>query len=377
MSSLVAVADIRPAMQPSLFAPSGREVALTPEVEEMLTQNAAVAIGVSGGKDSVASALAVSRHLDTIGHTGPRVLIHSDLGRIEWKDSLAACQRLADYLGWELIVVRRKAGDMIARWQQRWANNVERYVNLECVKMILPWSTPGMRFCTSELKTAVIASDLKKRFPSQPILNVTGIRWQESKARSRMPISEVSSKLTRKDADGLTWNSIIGWQIEEVFDEIRESGLVLHEAYRVYGSSRVSCCFCIMSSGPDLLAAAVCEDNHDAYRLLVELESESGYGFQGNRWLADVAPQLLDGDLRLRIQLAKAVNSAREVIESRIPDDLLYVKGWPTRIPTREEAKLLAGVRQEVVELTGIAAKYLDADSIIGRYKELMAEKAA
>lgn len=376
MSSLVSIANIAQTAQPSLFQ-SDRKVALTPEVEAMLAANAAVAVGVSGGKDSVACALVVAHHLDVIGHTGPRVLMHSTLGRIEWIDSLPSCQRLANHLGWELIVVRRKAGDMIARWQQRWANNVARYANLECVKMILPWSTPTMRFCSSEMKVQILASELNRRFTNVPILNITGIRWQESTARSRMPVSTVSSKLDKKNRKSLTWNAIIDWRIEEVFSEVQSAGLELHEAYRVYGSSRVSCSFCIMSSGPDMLAASGCEDNHESYRLLVELEAESGYGFQGNRWLADVAPHLLSEDLRERTKRAKVVNAERASIESRIPGHLLYEKGWPKAIPSREEAELLSVVRREVAELTGIEAKYLDADSIIERYEQLMAEKAA
>lgn len=396
MSSLVSINDIVSA-QPSLFQFERREVILTPEVDAMLAKNAVVAIGVSGGKDSFACALAVDQHLKEIGHTGPRILIHSDLGRIEWRDSLPACQRLAAHLGWELVVVRRNAGDMIARWQQRWKNNVERYVNLEMVKQLLPFSTPSMKFCTSEMKVAVIASELRRRFPTQPILNVTGIRWQESTARSRMPISEVFKRLLRSkkpEEPGMltraelkelakekipayTWNAIISWRIEEVFAEIAAARLELHEAYRVYSSSRVSCAFCIMSSGPDLLAAASCEDNHEAYRLLVELEAVSGYGFQGNRWLGDVAPHLLDDDLRERLKRAKEINAKRKEIEDRIPEHLLYVEGWPTAVPSRADAELLAGVRREVAALTGIEAKYLDADSIIARYAELMVEKAA
>ena len=43
------------------------------------------------------------------------------------------------------IVVRRAAGDMMDRWLKRWSNNLARYVNLNCVKLILPWSTPSMR----------------------------------------------------------------------------------------------------------------------------------------------------------------------------------------------------------------------------------------
>ena len=96
-------------------APPGQpnQVALTPEVQAMLDRNAVVAVGVSGGKDSDACAIAVAKYLDQIGHSGPRLLVHSDLGRIEWKDSLPSCERLAQRLGWELLVVRRQAGDML------------------------------------------------------------------------------------------------------------------------------------------------------------------------------------------------------------------------------------------------------------------------
>ncbi len=139
-------------------------------------------------------------YLDEIGHTGPRVLIHSDLGRVEWRDSLPSCERLAHALGWELLVVTRQAGDMLARWEGRWQNNVKRYADLACVKLILPWSTPSMRFCTSELKVAIISSALRKRWPTQEIVNVSGIRRQESAARSKMPVSVRMPQLCRKGA---------------------------------------------------------------------------------------------------------------------------------------------------------------------------------
>ena len=78
-----------------------------------------------------------------------------------------------------------------------------------------------------------------------------------------------------------------------------------------------------------------------------------------------------------RIQRAKAVNKEREAIESRIPDHLLYEAGWPRCVPTYREAELLAGVRREVAALSGLDAIYLDADSIVARYEQLLAEKQA
>lgn len=352
-------------------------IAITPEVEALLARNATVAIGVSGGKDSVAVAIAVSKHLDAIGHTGNRVLVHADLGRVEWKDSLPSCQRLAERIGWDLMVVARGAGDMLARWEGRWANNVARYADLSCVKLILPWSTPAMRFCTSELKVAVITSALRKRFPREDIVNVAGIRRQESSARAKMPVSAPMARLARKDAVGMTWNAIIEWPVEQVFDEIASAGLVSHEAYTVYGASRVSCVYCIMSSAVDLQAGVRCADNHDVYRAMVEIEARSTFAFQGSRWLADVAPHLLSDDLVQRVERAKRGAAERQAAEAMLPDHLLYTKGWPTSIPTWSEAELIADVRRRVAQAVGIDVGVTTPEAVIERYVELRAAAAA
>jgi 3'-phosphoadenosine 5'-phosphosulfate sulfotransferase (PAPS reductase)/FAD synthetase len=288
-------------------------------------------------------------------------------------DSLPSCQRLAAHIGWELIVVHRKAGDMLARWQGRWANNLVRYRDLACVKLILPWSTPSMRFCTSELKTAVIASALKKRFAGLDILNITGVRRQESSSRSRLPVLAPMPRLTRKNAAGMSWNAILEWRLDDVLESISESGLALHDAYTKYGASRVSCAFCIMSSESDLMAAAGCDDNRDLYRLMVELEADSTFGFQGKRWLADVAPVLLTAALRERIHEAKRKAILRQNIEAELPAHLLFTQGWPTAMPTDDEADLIASVRLRISELLGISAKHLTGDSVRARYAELMA----
>jgi 3'-phosphoadenosine 5'-phosphosulfate sulfotransferase (PAPS reductase)/FAD synthetase len=53
-----------------------------------------------------------------------------------------------------------------------------------------------MRFCTSELKTAIICRELVRRFPGQTILSVSGIRREESTKRKLAPIVKVQPKLT-------------------------------------------------------------------------------------------------------------------------------------------------------------------------------------
>jgi 3'-phosphoadenosine 5'-phosphosulfate sulfotransferase (PAPS reductase)/FAD synthetase len=354
-----------------------RTITTTPEIDSAIKSGSPIAIGVSGGKDSCAMALALTDYLDAEGHSGPRILIHSDLGRTEWKDSLPTCERLAEATGLELLVVRRQAGDMLARWQGRWSNNVERYESLSCVKLILPWSTPSMRFCTSELKIDVICAALTNRWRGTTILSASGIRADESTQRAKAPIAKRQPKLDRttRKTEGWDWHPILHWTEAEVWALCEEKGFRMHEAYTRYGSSRVSCAFCILGKNADLRAAAGCADNHDLYREMVALEVESTFAFQGGEWLGDVAPGLLTDEMRQDIVVAKEAARRREEAEARIPDHLLYTKGWPTCVPTLEEAELLGEVRREVADAVGLSVLHTDAICIIGRYEELMAEK--
>lgn len=134
---------------------------------------------------------------------------------------------------------------------------------------------------------------------------------------------------------------------------------------------------CIMSSEADLVASAACEDNHEPYIRMVELEVRSSFAFQGSRWLSDVAPHVLPPSLRSQAQEAKAIALQRQVVEAEIPQHLLYAAGWPTCLPTRSEAELLARVRRQVSSLLGLNAQCLDAGGVHDRYAELLALKEA
>ncbi|MFC0808981.1 phosphoadenosine phosphosulfate reductase family protein [Ensifer sp. P24N7] len=345
-------------------------IATTPNIDMLIASGSPVAIGVSGGKDSQASALATFSHLDRIGHTGPRLLIHADLGSVEWDASSSICEELASFLGVELVTVRRRSGGLMERWEARWLSSVDRYQSLSTVTLVPCWSTPAMRFCTSELKTHVITAELKRRFPAQTIINVTGVRRAESAAGANATVASA-------DAGGriMTWRPIVEWSEADVFAAIDRSGLLPHPAYRQFGMSRVSCRFCIMSSLPDLVAAAARPEAHDLYRRMVALEARSTFAFQGSRWLGDVAPHLLDAQSRAALVRGKAAAVARVNAEGRITRPMLYVKGWPVRMLTDGEADLLAEVRQEVSHSLGFASRFVDRESIHARYAELLAAK--
>lgn len=382
MSALVTIGVKRPGR-------IDRGVEVDATIAEMLGAGAVVAIGVSGGKDSCAAAIATVEYLRGIQFAGTIVLVHADLGDkdpsldVEWADSLPTCERLAAQLGLELIVVRRKAGGMMKRWHKRWSNNVARYIDLRCVRVILPWSTPSMRFCTSELKSAPIASALVKRFPGQPIISACGIRREEGNGkdnspRTNAPTSEENTRLTSKrwNTFGVNWNPIAAWTEGDVFAYCASHGFQMHEGYAL-GMKRISCVFCIMQGQDDQRIAASILAHVPLFRTVARLEIDSTFGFQGSHWLADIAPQNLDAGMLAELAASKARAARRIAIEKRIPKHLLYTKGWPHVMPTRAEAEDLAAVRREVGDLLGIRVRYTDADAVLGRYAQLMAINAA
>lgn len=79
-----------------------------------------------------------------------------------------------------------------------------------------------------------------------------------------------------------------------------------------------------MSAAADLTAAASCPDNEELFLQMVELEVVSTFGFQGNRWLADMAPHWVSPELQARVDDAKARAGLRQALEARIPANLMY-----------------------------------------------------
>lgn len=356
------------------------KIQTTPEVIDLLNRQAPVAVGVSGGKDSHAVAWALAQELK--GYAGPKVLIHADLGSTEWLDSHPACQRIADRIGWELITCSRPAGGMMERWRSRWLSSIRRYIEMETVAVVLPWSTPAMRFCTSELKVDPICSALKKRFGKVPILNVTGIRGEESDARAAQPI--VAPGGAKLPPGSLTWRPIHAWLLQDVWDAIAASGVAAHEAYRMFGSSRVSCRFCILANEADLKASLKDHTAREIYKEMCELELESAFAFQGNRWLTslgfDLQPTwatsiVTDGILRLH--KAKKLAERRTEAQAWIPKHLQFTRGWPHCVPTPEESDRLARMRATIGGLYGWDVKYTTGPEVQARYQELMELKHA
>jgi 3'-phosphoadenosine 5'-phosphosulfate sulfotransferase (PAPS reductase)/FAD synthetase len=363
-----------------LFA-SPREVATDEAVMKAIADQAVIVINLSGGKDSTVAGHSVMALLDAHGHPREkRIAIHADLGRAEWRSTASVVEAVSSKLGLELLVVRRGAGDMVARWEVRFSNALARYAALETYNLIGPWSQANKRFCTAELKAQVIGPELARRYRGQQVVQVIGIRREESTGRSKTPISAPDTRFAKPGnkhgTSMMMWNPLIHWPVDDVFACHQENELPLHEAYTEYGSSRLSCAFCVLASIRDLRAAASAAGNVELYLHLVGMEASSTFSFQPERWLGDVAPALLSPGLAADLERAKVDAARRREIEAAMPEGLRYVKGWPVRVPTWEEAAAIVTARSEILRRHGQEDRYSSPRLVVDRFEELLALKA-
>ncbi len=174
------------------------DVAHDPRIERAIEEGAWFAFSLSGGKDSTAAAFAATHHLDARGHRrDQRIAIHADIGRAEWATTPARVERIASMLGLPLVVVRRRAGNMVDRWEQRFTNGKARYEALETYCLIGPWSSSALRFFTSEFEAQVIGPRLARDYRGETIVSVIGIRREESASRAMTPTAKVDERFAR------------------------------------------------------------------------------------------------------------------------------------------------------------------------------------
>jgi 3'-phosphoadenosine 5'-phosphosulfate sulfotransferase (PAPS reductase)/FAD synthetase len=361
-----------------MISPELPGIALTPEIIGAIRAGAWIVFNLSGGKDSSAAMAAVNLFLDLVGHPRERrMAIHADLGRAEWATTPETVQRIAAEAGMPLTVVRRAAGDLVDRWIQRFESGKRRYAALETYNLIGPWSSASLRFCQSEMKAAVIGPAVARMHQGEQIISVLGLRRDESHNRASIPIAKADERYAkagnRHGTTMMTWHPIADWTSSDVFHAHRMPGILLHEAYSTWGSSRLSCRYCIFASLQDLEASAAAPSNAEVYRELVGIEARSTFPFQPTRWLADVAPRLLSAGLRSDVARAKADQLERRRLEASMPPGLRYVKGWPPRLPTPAEAEDIAAARRPILARHSLPDRFPTAVSIMERFAELLA----
>jgi 3'-phosphoadenosine 5'-phosphosulfate sulfotransferase (PAPS reductase)/FAD synthetase len=222
------------------------------EVQKLIKENALFVCSHSAGKDSQAMYL----FLKSIIPAQNLVVIHADLGEVEWAGVQEHIQETIEH---EFHVVR--AGKTF----------------FDMVRHRKMFPSAKYRQCTSDLKTQPIMKLIRaiaKKRGYTAVVNCTGIRAEESTARSKKSPFKVNKTLTTQKRAGFDWYPIFTWSTQDVFGFIRKHGQQPHWAY-LKGMSRLSCCFCIMANKSDLQLSA--QLNPELFQKIVDLEKEVGH----------------------------------------------------------------------------------------------------
>lgn len=266
----------------------------------LLSKGAKIYANLSGGKDGHA----MLKHL--VSEQMPvEAVIHCDLGRVEWPQSMDMCKRSANEFSLPFhVIYRTDKMDMIDLWNRR-------LIQLKGTGKPF-WSSKSQRYCTSDMKR-----DPTDRFYRNCghnfIISAEGIRADESNDRAKKNPFEIRRRATSSYYDGMgvyeaiekyhpdhrlaiTWYPIFDWSIEDVYMSYGVSmadlfsarvhykktgeiisGWPFHPAYAM-GNDRVSCMFCIMGSMNDLSNAAI--QNPGLLDEMIRMEEEGNATFK-------------------------------------------------------------------------------------------------
>ncbi len=275
--------------QLSFFSLPGDEINLPEEIEAALHRGAALALSVSGGKDSDAMTWQLLYEYQRRGWTGEICLIHADLGRAEWHSTPAYVQSLAQRTGLPLYIDRHHLHDLIDHIRAR----MDKLRADGRLATTPPFPSLGNRYCTSDMKRAPIDRWIRNHFYTGEVVCAMGLRADESKDRAKKPIVELredccANKPYRRVWN---WNPIHHWSVDDVWASIDTHGDgQSHPAYAL-GNHRLSCAMCVLADVRDLTNGAI--ENPDTYRELCQIEVESGWAFKQDWWLGALKPELL------------------------------------------------------------------------------------
>ena len=240
------------------------DVPVPPRCKELIRAGSLVAINTSGGKDSQAMTILLSR----IVPRGQLVAVHAPLGEVEWPGTVEHIEATLP-AGVPLIFAPVASGKTL----------------LERVEERGLWPSSKARWCTSDFKAGPIQRELRRYLKAHPrfggqLVNAMGMRAEESPARARKAPWRRNDRMSVGGREVFDWLPIFDLSTGDVFRVIREAGQSPHWAYAA-GMSRLSCSFCILASRSDLRRAA--ELRPDLYRTYVELEQRIGHTLSPTR----------------------------------------------------------------------------------------------
>lgn len=295
-----------------------------------------IVISSSAGKDSQAMLDHVCQLASTAGVMERVVVVHCDLGRVEWKGTADLAEAQADRYGVPCLRVWRRQGDLLEHIERMrfFPKPDTRYCTsdhkrqqifraftavtaasrsgdlLEQVEKRGMWPSPKQRYCTSDQKRAqvhrvytaltrkaqgVAMGLTPSQMPRARILSCQGMRADESPARLKMIALSLDERASNGRRVVENWLPLHTWTVDQVWARIRASRTadLVHPAYGL-GMPRLSCVFCIFAPKAALMLAG--KHNPELLAEYVAVEQRIGHKFRADLALADVQAALARGE---------------------------------------------------------------------------------
>lgn len=228
-----------------------------------------IVVNTSSGKDSQTTLRQVMLQAEREGYPKAQIVCaHADLGTMDWPGTVDLAQQQAAHYSVRFWKISRPQGDLLTHILQRGK-----------------WPDNGNRYCTSDHKrdqiaklfTQIVDQICGRVSGTVRILNVMGMRAQESPARAKLQPFTKNARHSNGKRHVDNWLAIHSWQIQDVWRDIKASGIPYHKAYDL-GMPRLSCVFCIFSPPPALMIAG--RSNPELLAQYVEAERRMGHTFR-------------------------------------------------------------------------------------------------
>lgn len=238
------------------------------EVRTEIEKGSLFVINHSGGKDSQAMTILLSKII-------PKqqiLVIHAELPEVDWEGIPAHIEHNSFGLPVLYTRARKTFFEMVERRFER--------------KPSVPsFPSPSTRQCTSDLKRGPIDKAVRSYLKDNPqhngrVVHCIGIRAEESTGRAKAKDWTLYQRESIAGRTVFHWLPIHGLTESEVFSTIKVCGQTPHPAYSM-GMTRLSCCFCIMSSHKDLKTASMLKPV--LFSRYIELEKRTGYTMSMSR----------------------------------------------------------------------------------------------
>lgn len=239
-----------------------------------------IVVSSSAGKDSLAMLDYVCEKAEIARVLQRVVVVHADLGRVEWKGTYDLAQTQAERYEVEFLATSRRQGDLLEHVERRGR-----------------WPSPQQRYCTSDHKRAqihrVYTRLVNETIPldSDPapvrILSCQGMRAEESPARAKRPPFQRDERASNGRRAVDNWLPIHAWGVDDVWRRVRNGRAwdLVHPAYAL-GMPRLSCVFCIFAPKAALVLAG--RHNPELLAEYVRVENAIGHRFRVDLSLAEV-----------------------------------------------------------------------------------------